>query len=76
MATTPPPGVNTTVTDPAEVQAIAFTRCCMRRLPLDHDILVGTDTITLTARRMTGSEPGSVLAAVIARRSGLFGNHD
>jgi len=68
LAAIPSPGAKIADSDPAEVQAIAFTRCCVKRLPHDHDIRVAADTITLTARRMTGSEPGVVLAAVIARR--------
>jgi hypothetical protein len=68
LAAIPSQGANITVPNPAEVQVIALTRSCLQRLPHDHDIRVGADAITLTARRMTGSAPGAVLAAVIARR--------
>ncbi len=68
MAAIPSQGADITITNPADRQVIALTRSCMQRLPRDHDVRVGADAIILTARRMTGSAPGAVLAAVIARR--------
>ncbi len=53
---------------PDRPQTAAFTRRCIGRLPLDHEIRVSADAITLTARRRVNPEPGVILAAVIARR--------